>query len=214
MRKVTEGALYNKERTKLKLLTAVGDVIRDEGYTGLRVNHVAKIANVSNRLIYAYFGTFENLVETYIRGKDYWIGVAKKSEEIIRENEHDFGYKLSHSIFQDQLDSFYNDKEMQQIVRWQICERSDIMFEICETREELGKALFHLTDPYFKNTDVDLRAISGLLVGGIYFMVLHAKTSDSLFCGIDMNTTDGMDRVKKAIEFIIECAYKSAKKKN
>jgi hypothetical protein len=50
------------------------------------------------------------------------------------------------------------------------------MFEVCEEREHLRKAFFDLADPYFERTNIDLHAVAGLLVAGIYYMVLHAKS--------------------------------------
>ena len=99
---------------------------------------------------------------------------------------------------------------MQKIVLWQLSQRSKIMYEIAEEREKLGEAFFNLADPYFENTGVDLRAVAGLLVGGIYYMVLHAKANDSLFCQIDVNSENGLERIKKAISAILTDTYKRA----
>jgi hypothetical protein len=74
----------------------------------------------------------------------------------------------------------------------------------------LGAAYFELTDPLFAKTDVDLRAVAGFLVGGIYYMVLHAKSNDSLFCQIDVNSPGGLARIKKAISVILKDTFKNA----
>ena len=65
--------MKDKERTKRKLIDAVADIFRTEGYAGLGVNKVAKIAGVHKKLIYRYFGGFEQLVEAYVVETDYWI---------------------------------------------------------------------------------------------------------------------------------------------
>ncbi len=69
---------------------------------------------------------------------------------------------------------------------------------------------FELADPYFENTNIDLRAVAGLLIGGIYYMILHAKANDSLFCQIDVNSPDGAARIKKAVSQILLDTYKRA----
>jgi hypothetical protein len=43
-------------------------------------------------------------------------------------------------------------------------------------------------------------------------MVLHAKTTDSLFCEIDINKPEGMKRIKDAISLILESAYSNFNK--
>lgn|GEM_PF-1670658 len=43
--------MKNKEETKRKLITAVAHIFRTEGYRGLGVNKVAKLAGVSKKLM-------------------------------------------------------------------------------------------------------------------------------------------------------------------
>jgi len=99
---------------------------------------------------------------------------------------------------------------MQKIILWQISERSQIMFEVAETREKVGTEFFELADKELDRKKADLRAVAGLLVGGIYYMVLHAKSNDSLFCEIDVNSQDGINRIKNAIGDILSDTYKRA----
>lgn len=54
--------MKDKEQTKRKLITAVAHTFRTEGYGGLGVNKVAKLAGVSKKLIYRYFGGFDRLI--------------------------------------------------------------------------------------------------------------------------------------------------------
>lgn len=72
-RKVTDRPIRNRERT-MKLLEAVGEIIRTEGHAKLGVNHVARTAGVSKKLIYRHFGSLNDLIELYIRRKDFWVG--------------------------------------------------------------------------------------------------------------------------------------------
>lgn len=81
------------------------------------------------------------------------------------------------------------------------------MFHICNEREKLSKAFFAASDKELKGRKVDLRAVAGLLVAGIYYMVLHAKATDSLFCEIDVNDPKGQKRISDAIKTILKWAY-------
>lgn len=49
-RKITDSPVRNKERTKAKLLAAVGEIIRTEGYQKLGINHRRKMTQRDNRL--------------------------------------------------------------------------------------------------------------------------------------------------------------------
>ncbi|WP_316753315.1 TetR/AcrR family transcriptional regulator [Pedobacter gandavensis] len=205
-----DGALKNKERTKQKLLDAVGEIIKKDGYAALKLKNIEAVAGVDRKLLYDYFGSINNLVESYIRQKDFYMGLADKARELVKENEGDFGNKMIQKILIDQLDCFIDDDYLQQIVLWHISEPSSLLTEISEEREKVSRIFVELTDPHFEGTDVDIRARLALIAAGIYFLVLYAKKTDVLFCGIDMNSTDGIDRIKKTISSLTEEAYSLA----
>jgi len=205
-----QGETNDKERSMQRLLEAVGCVIKEKGYTGLGPTNIAKAAGLSKRLIYFYFGSVDNLIEKYVRSKDYFAGASNGADQLLEQNKESGTCKLLESILVSQLEHFNNNEEMQKIILWQISERSQIMFEVAETREKVGTEFFELADKELDRKKADLRAVAGLLVGGIYYMVLHAKSNDSLFCEIDVNSQDGINRIKNAIGDILSDTYKRA----
>jgi AcrR family transcriptional regulator len=211
-KKTYNGAKNNKERSMQKLIDAVGCILRTQGYTGLNALNIGKTAGVNRGLINLYFGSLDNLVETYVRKKDYWVEASGNSGALLAEKKDQGTKDILETLLTNQLNYFFKEEEMQKIVLWQLSQRSKIMFEVAEEREKLGEAFFDLADPYFENTGVDLRAVAGLLVGGIYYMVLHAKSNDSLFCQIDVNSPEGLERIKKAISEILKDTYQRAAK--
>lgn len=205
-RKNYQGEVNDKERSKLKLINAVGKVLAEKGYTGLTATNIAKSAGLSRRLISIYFDSVDNLIETYVRNKDYWTAASGSVEEMIKENESIDTKKIIDYLLQNQLEHFYNNPEMQKIILWEISQKTKIMYEVCEDREQLGSKVFELADKEFKNSTLDIRAVTALLVAGIYYMVLHGKSTDTLFCGIDINQSEGMNRIKNAITSILQKA--------
>lgn len=81
------------------------------------------------------------------------------------------------------------------------------MYKVCNDRERLGSKVFELVDRELEGKNIDIRAVSALLVAGVYYMVLHAKSTDTLFCEIDINQPEGMKRIKNAISLILEEIY-------
>lgn len=207
IRKRYKGPSNDKERSTLKLIEAVGTVIKNEGYTGLTATNIARVAGLNRRLITLYFGTIDNLIETYVRSKDYWIAASGDAVELIKEYTGENTKPILDKLLQNQLDYFFNEEEMQKIVLWQISQSTQIMKDVCEERELLSRDFFKLSDRELEGKDTDLRAVSALLVAGIYYLVLHAKSTDTLFCEIDLNTTEGMVRIKKAISLILDQTY-------
>lgn len=210
-RKKVAGEIRDKEKTMLKLINAVGEIIKTDGYTGLGVNKIAKKAEVNKKLIYRYFdNNVNNLIETYVRSKDYWIGLSENMGQVIKDAETDNGCELIKSILRTQLTFFYNEIEMQKIIIWEVSEKTKILKEIGQKRECFGEQIFELLEPYFKSADTDIRSILALQVAGVYYMVLQAKSTGNTFCGVDINQPAGMERVLKALDRITDMIYKEA----
>ncbi|WP_028296167.1 TetR/AcrR family transcriptional regulator [Olivibacter sitiensis] len=210
-RKVYDGPIRNKERTKKKLLDAVGEILTEEGYVELGVNRVMKQAKLDKKLLYEYFGGIDGLITTYLREQDYWLKYAERAKGVITGLPNQNIKELTKSILKDQLDYLDDNREMQQIVRWQISEKTEALQKICEEREAVGAKLFSLFEPNFDGRNVDIEAEIAILVAGIYFLVLHAKVGNSLFCGIDLNEEDGKSRIHQALDNMVERIYKNEK---
>ncbi|MDO6603965.1 TetR/AcrR family transcriptional regulator [Arenibacter palladensis] len=208
-RKRYQGEINDKERSKQKLIKAVGTVLKNKGYTGLTATNIAKAAGLSRRLITVYFSSVDELVETYVRNKDFWLAASGNAAEMIAANKGEDTKKIIEYLLQNQIDNFYDNPEMQKLILWEISKTTKIMYEVCEEREHLGSKVFELTDKELQGRNIDIRAVTALLVAGIYYMVLHAKSTDTTFCEIDINQPEGMQRIKNAISLILENTYKN-----
>nr|WP_199082461.1 TetR/AcrR family transcriptional regulator [Pedobacter sp. ASV19] len=196
--------MKDKEQTKQKLISSVGAIIRSKGYQGLGVNAIAREAGVDKKLIYRYFGNVDTLIETYVVQKDYWLSFNKKIEESIEKitRKDDLALIIT-TIFEKQFEYFFDEEEMQKIILWEISEKTELMNSLCRVKENFGDKLFAETDKFFLNSNVNFRSISALLVGGIYYLILHSKKNDCKACGIDINTEEGKNEIRKAIRQIV-----------
>lgn len=211
-RKRIAGTIRDKERTMLKLITAVGEIIKNEGYTALGVNNIAKKAEVNKKLIYRYFdNNVNNLIETYVKTKDYWIGLSGDMERLLAESQIDGGRPMVKTILKTHLSFFYTEEEMQKIVIWETSEKNRLMKEVGLKREAFGEEVFKLLLPHFEKSDVDFRAIMALQVAGIIFMVLQSQASGNPFCGIDINDPKDMDRILNSLDQLTDLVYDKAR---
>ncbi len=213
-RKIVDGEIRNKERTKQKLLDAVGEILRTEGHAKLGVNNIANRAGVSKKLIYRYFEDVDNLVETYVKQKDYWLALNDGMSGLIESNSHDFGKELAGSFLENLFMHLEHLPETQKVILWEISEKSKIMKDISEVRETMGNELFKMTDPYFEGSDVDLRAAYAIMLGGIYYLNLHANATGGTFCEIDTKSDIGKARVSKMLRMLISYCFDDAGTKN
>lgn len=207
-RKVTDGPVRNKERTKTNLITALGKILKKDGFSGLSISRVAKVAKVDRRLIYDYFGSLEGLVKAYLNTNDYWKISPDEVGDIVETSKADAGKTLAYNVLENQFDSLIKNEEMRRIITWGLSEKLPILKELDLKREDIGnQVLSEVFDRHFEGSDKNFRAIYALLMGGVYYLTLHAKMQENPFCGIDLQQASGQEEIKKALRQFIEFAY-------
>lgn len=206
-RKVTSGLLRDKARTKARMVASVGKVIQKKGYAGLNLTNVATECGVDVKLIRNYFGNLDNLVEEYISQRDFWKHVAKDNINSMVSSPGIIGSEEITDLLQNQFNTLLKDKILQSIIHWELGEQNKLLRKIADQREMIGEKLFSKIEPSFKNAGVNIRAVLAILIGGVYYLSLHGKNNGSLFCGIDINTTNGEKQIDDAIRYLVFCAY-------
>lgn len=207
-RKSAAGSIRNKERSKKKFLDAVGKILKTKGYAGLKVNDIASTAGVDKKMIYTYFGGMDGLIDEYIRSQDYWIKVTDDKIDKIIPDINDGGKQFIEEMLLSQFDYVYKNKEAQKLLLWSISESRKSLRKLIDTQEENGEHIFeNIFEPHFQDKSEDFRAIMAIMVSGLYYLNMFASVNGSIFCGLDMNSAEGRERIKRAISFLVEQSY-------
>ncbi|HBW81676.1 MAG TPA: TetR/AcrR family transcriptional regulator [Sphingobacterium sp.] len=206
-RKVTSGPIRDKERTKARMIAAVAKVIQKKGYHALNGPNIALECGLNKALIWNYFGGLDQLVEAYLTQKDFWqIGDKGVLEQMIT-NPGSISISLIEELLKSQFNTFLKDKTKQKVIHWGLGEKTKALKNIADRRELLGGELFKHVDSKFENSENDLRATLAILVSSIYYLSLQAKSTGSTFCGIDVNTEAGKERIQKTMRKILEQTF-------
>jgi len=207
-RKVTDGPVRNKERTKENLITALGEILKKDGFSGLSISRVAEEAKVDRRLIYDYFGGLEGLVKEYLNNNDYWNIHPEEINNIVEASEADKGKALAYQVLENQFDSLISNEEMRRIITWGLSEKLPVLKELDLKREKIGDQLLReVFDGTFEHSDKNFRAMYAILMGGVYYLTLHSKMQENPFCGIDLQQPSGQEEIKKVLKQFVELAY-------
>ncbi|HFK5585615.1 TetR/AcrR family transcriptional regulator [Elizabethkingia anophelis] len=206
-RKVVDGPIRNKEKTKQKLLNAVGKILATKGYSELKVSKIATVAGLDKKLIYSYFGSTDKLIDEYIKSQDFWANVD--DQEIMTSGFTDGGQEITTNMILQQYDTLAKNKEYQKIILWGISETRPSLRKLADDREAVGNPLLdQVVDPLFKEKSKEYRAILAMLVAGAYYLNLHFAVNGSTFCGLDFNKEEDAKILKDAIATIIDDQYK------
>lgn len=208
VRKTTDGPLRNKERTKAKLLESLAQILQKDGFRDLSVSKLASAAKIDRKLIYDYFGSLEGVIKEYLLSKDYWSVKQNEADEIIKQSREDFGKQAATYLATSQIDALLHNSEMRNIILWGLIENTAPLLELAKEREKVGELLFStITDLHFQGKDKNIRAVEALLISGVYYLTLQSCINGIPFCGIDIQTEEGKNEIKKTIAQIIDFTY-------
>ncbi|WP_417355359.1 TetR/AcrR family transcriptional regulator [Flavobacterium sp.] len=210
-RKRTSGLLRDKDRTKARMVAAVGKVLQKKGYPGLTAPNIARAAGVDKKLVWTYFGGVDNLIEEYITQKDFWKSGSKDYVSDMLSEPDKVGKEQIYTLLQNQFDVLLKDKSLQKIIHWEMGEKSKVLRKIADEREEVGERIFEILEADRDDSNVNLRATLALMLGGIYYLSLHAKSNGSKCCGIDINEEAGKKQIDDTLRNIIYCAFTNGK---
>lgn len=204
-RKKAAGTIRNAERSKKRLLEAVGKVIRESGFASLRINHIATVAGLDKTLIYSYFGGLDKLLEEYLRSQNYW---ASLKDSKMPEDFSDGGRAFSKATTLNHYEFVNHNQEFQKVLLWGLSEQREALKQLSRQQEDSGELLFqHITDPFFKDKSKDFRAIMAILLAGSYYLNLHAAYNGVPFCGIDLRDENGRKKIEESLSFLIDASY-------
>lgn len=212
-RKTVAGPIRDKERTKQRLIATVGKVLQKYTYAGLSITNIAKESGLNPKLIYLYFGNLEGLIEAYIVEKDFWAGKLRSHILDLAENPKPITAEDTNDLFQLHFDSFLKDKSLQRVIHWEMGVKNKLLRKIADERENVSKGPLELIARQFEGSDVDIQATLAIVLGGIYYLTLHAKNNGSTVSGIDINEDEGRQRIERTMQRLIFRDFEDAKKK-
>jgi AcrR family transcriptional regulator len=196
----------NKEVTKRKILDATARIVLRDGFNAVGINAVAKEAGVDKVMIYRYFNDITGLLKAFVTEKDYWLiipdNVPKNLESVSIEDLK----MLSVGIFTDLLKNLLQNKEMQELLLWELIGKNEVSAKTTALREEQGLTIMRQFEVAINAKNFDMEAFSAVIVAGIYFLVLRSKTVD-VFNGVPINNEEGWKRIENTVELITSVMF-------
>ncbi|QNK61930.1 TetR/AcrR family transcriptional regulator [Pedobacter sp. PAMC26386] len=162
--------MKNKENTKRKLLDAVGVILKKDGFSGLGVNKVAKLAGVSKILIYRYFGDFSKMVRFYVTENNFWTN--NLMEPTVSDDAASTIQELIQTLLKERFSSFYNHCEMEAMV---LNDTSDynIVIKKRSTKNRLqNRKTQPINESGFNDCITYFNVVSTLLAAGTNHLIL------------------------------------------
>ncbi|WDF68380.1 TetR/AcrR family transcriptional regulator [Sphingobacterium oryzagri] len=201
-RKEVAGPIRNKERTKTRLLDTIGQILGEETYAGLSISMICKKSGLNPKLVYLYFGSFDNLLENFLSRK-----LEITRQQFLDEASHAKAKNTEDRLQSvlDHLDTLRKDEVLKKMLHWAIVEK----------RNKNVKSLMGMYEQHFnmlledvlpKHAGKESDAFASLLavvVSGMLYLSIHDCETSS-FIGLNMTKKEDQERVTTALRRIIE----------
>ena len=191
----------NTIAVKEDIYDAVGSVLQKYGFSKLGINLVAEEAGVDKNVIYRNFTDFNTLLEEYVEKQDFWLRAIKELGKVKVENHRE----LTKQVLTEQFKTIYSNKELQQVLVWELGDKDNITTSLAIKREVLSKGLIDQYKPLLDDFGVNFNNIAAILIAGIYYLILHKDKST--FCNIDITKKKDREDFLKTIEWLVDLIF-------
>jgi AcrR family transcriptional regulator len=202
----TQTVPRDRGETERRIVSAVGQVLSEQGFGKLGINAIAAAAGVDKVLIYRYFGGLPQLLAEYAKGGDFWptmdelIGDDPQATLALPPAQR---YALFMSRFIDGLRARPLTLE---ILAAETIERNELTAVLEDAREKWGAAAtesFRLSH----EPPVNVGALSVLLTAGIQYLLVRSRKI-RIYGGINLQTNEGWDVFKQMLADLAAALFK------
>ena len=166
--------------------------IKKKGFSLALVTDIVKRAKIEPIVFYNRYKNLDEFYGEFVKNYDYWLS------DLVRDSIEEMGSEEGYSnLIEKLMSNLMSDDIMTEILRWEIAEGNHITERTSRLRELHALDLHNSYTDIYNRDDIDVPAITALIVAGVYYLVLHKDRST--FAGIDINTLPGKRRIMKAI---------------
>lgn len=182
------------------IINAATRFIETEGFSNLTVTSIMRQAEIEPVQFYNRYDDLNKFIDEYVKKYDYWFSDIVKSQKQY-SNDKALYMNILVGLFQ----SLSENKIMQELLKWELANNNETSQRTAQLRELHTLPLFQKFSNIFSNTDIDIVTISALIIGGIYYLILHDKLST--FSGIDLKKESDKQKVIKAISKLSDILF-------
>lgn len=154
------------------IINAATRFIETEGFSNLTVTSIMRQAEIEPVQFYNRYDDLNKFIDEYVKKYDYWFSDIVKSQKQY-SNDKALYMNILVGLFQ----SLSENKIMQELLKWELANNNETSQRTAQLRELHTLPLCQKFSNIFSNTDIDIVTISALIIGGIYYLILHDKLS-------------------------------------
>lgn len=168
------------------------ECILECGFDHVLLKDIMQKAHVEPVIFYNRYVDLPSCLEELANEGEYWMPEFALKACSIKSTQEQYNALLC-----GLLDALKGESVMLELLRWEVAHENRTTIRTARSREIYTLPLTHNYAIQFADSDIDIVALSALLIGGIYYLSLHRKMSN--FSGIDMNSEEGVERIRQML---------------
>lgn len=175
--------------------------IKKKGFSMALVTDIVRKAKIEPIVFYNRYRNLDEFYDEFVKKYDYWMSdlIHDSVQEIATEE----GYS---NLIEKLMNNLLDDEIMTELLRWEVADGNHITERTSRLRELHIRELLNKYEDKLKTRELDLVAITSLIVAGVYYLILHKDRSS--LSGIDITTPEGKQRVVRAIRSIASLMFR------
>jgi AcrR family transcriptional regulator len=175
----------DRAKTEAKLLAALDEHLRADGFDGLGVNAIARRAGVSKVLIYRYFGGLDGLYAAFAESHQLWPSVDDllgPEPERLRELEWRDAFI---EILKQYARALRERPLSVELLAWECVSRNELTLAFESVRERRAHELYARLDALGVRPPRDMRIASIVFSSALHYLVIRGR-SIRMFSGVNI----------------------------
>jgi len=168
-------------QTQQKLLLAVEQILLTDGFPAIGINAIARQAGCDKVLIYRYFGGFDGLLKAFAETTELWW----KIDDMMTESDDQIGQIPLSEYLQKLLKRHAETLQAKpltlEIMAWEMSDQNNLTVALARTRSERGILLVKKVRAGYRNPNIDIGGILGVLGAAINYLVIRTRRSPSQY---------------------------------
>ena len=166
-------------QTEQKILTALQNVLLEQGFPAVGINSVARQAGCDKVLIYRYFDGLEGLLLAFAEITPLWWEV----DDIISQPIEAIGQQPLHLYLQELLKRHVIALQARpltlEIMAWEMSAENNLTVALARIRAERGMALVKKIRAHYQQPTIDIGGILGVFGAAINYLLIRTRHASS-----------------------------------
>lgn len=184
-----------------KVMTELKKLVLEHGFGNVSMSALVKASNIEANVFYRRCGSMDKLYDKLAVECEFWINNTININDLSTLGPKKFFSETFKKLYID----LYQNGIMRKILLYELTVANTTTKRSAEMRDVMNLHLITFYEKLFEPTKINIKGITAILIGGIYYLMLHKECAK--VCAIDFNTREGEKAFFEGIDFFTNAIF-------